>query len=248
MTDTVNLARILKSDVPIFAGFSDHDLRKVTAACRTDTFEQGDVLVKAGSESTELLLILSGTAIVRADSGAAIARLAEPETIGEMGVLTGEPRSATVDAFRPCECAVISRDALQEILRDSPPAYSQLHQNVIKVLADRLIKENLQLQMFMDRLDELESDMPVPESVKAAAKTVDEETTIAGFYEMIGQREVPPEQYERDHQAYAFMRQRGYSDRQILYASQWTVENIRGCRRFLVVKYCVDDALEERKR
>jgi hypothetical protein len=81
-------------------GFSDEDIRTVIQTCTRQKFREGEVLFGSGSPSTEMLLILSGVLLVRANTGAPLAQLFCPETVGEMGLLTGEPRSATVDDMR----------------------------------------------------------------------------------------------------------------------------------------------------
>lgn len=61
----------------------------------------------------------------------------------------------------------------------------------------------------------------------------------------IGVEAASREQLERDRVCYADLRKRGFSDTQIRQAAEWTAMNIRGAKQFGLVKYCIEEALEE---
>jgi signal-transduction protein with cAMP-binding, CBS, and nucleotidyltransferase domain len=55
-----NLAGILQTSVPLFRGFSPDEIKLLLSICRIKAFAEGEVIIKAGSPSTGMYLILSG--------------------------------------------------------------------------------------------------------------------------------------------------------------------------------------------
>jgi small-conductance mechanosensitive channel/CRP-like cAMP-binding protein len=101
------------------------DAREVLAARATvKTYGPGEAIVRKGEASLELFLVERGTVVVelpRSGGGAAeLARLGPGQCFGEMGLLTGEPRSATVRAFTLCDLVVIDRESFHQVLAAHP--------------------------------------------------------------------------------------------------------------------------------
>src|SRR5258708_32981701 len=101
------------------------DAREVLAARATlKTYGPGESIVRKGEASLELFLVERGTVVVelpRHGGGAAeLARLGPGQCFGEMGLLTGEPRSATVRAFTLCDLVVIDRESFHQVLAAHP--------------------------------------------------------------------------------------------------------------------------------
>lgn len=86
----------LKS-IPLFANLEDHDLGVVATFATQASFSDGDVLVREGDFSYELMAIEEGTADVKR-GGDTVATLGPGDFFGEIGVLANEMRNATVVA------------------------------------------------------------------------------------------------------------------------------------------------------
>ncbi len=86
----------LKS-IPLFANLDDHDLGVVATFATQESFSDGDVLVREGDYSYELLVIEEGTAQV-SRGGEIVATLGPGDFFGEAGVLENSMRNATVVA------------------------------------------------------------------------------------------------------------------------------------------------------
>lgn len=104
-------------------------------------FEAGDVLMRQGEDSPSLHFILSGSVRVersrRSDERPVmIAELGVGQTVGEMGLLTGAGRSATVVASGPTETLEIGRDGFDEAAAGHP----MLHRMLTAVLRARLVE------------------------------------------------------------------------------------------------------------
>jgi CRP-like cAMP-binding protein len=84
-------------EIPIFSQLSDEEAKRLAAFATETTVAEGQILMKQGDYSTELIGIQEGTADVIQD-GQKIASLGEGDLIGEMGLLEREPRNADVIA------------------------------------------------------------------------------------------------------------------------------------------------------
>jgi CRP/FNR family cyclic AMP-dependent transcriptional regulator len=87
-------------EIPIFSHLSDEEAKRLAAFATETSVAEGQILMKQGDYSTELIGIQEGTADVIRD-GKTIASLKEGDLIGEMGLLEREPRNADVIATSP---------------------------------------------------------------------------------------------------------------------------------------------------
>ena len=83
--------------IPLFENLDDHDLQVIATFANETSVSEGDVLVREGDFSYDLIAIEEGTAEVRRGSET-VATLGPGDFFGEMGVLKNELRSATVVA------------------------------------------------------------------------------------------------------------------------------------------------------
>ena len=84
----------------LFSNLSDEEARRLAAFASETSVADGQILMKEGDYSTELIGIEEGTAEVVRD-GKRIASLSQGDVIGEMGLLSREPRNASVIATSP---------------------------------------------------------------------------------------------------------------------------------------------------
>jgi CRP-like cAMP-binding protein len=87
-------------EIPIFSHLSSEEAKRLAAFATETSVADGQILMKQGDYSTELIGIQEGTADVIRD-GKKIASLGQGDLIGEMGLLEREPRNADVIATSP---------------------------------------------------------------------------------------------------------------------------------------------------
>jgi CRP-like cAMP-binding protein len=87
-------------EIPIFSHLSDEEAKRLAAFATETSIAEGQILMKQGDYSTELIAVAEGTADVLRD-GKKLASLKEGDLIGEMGLLEREPRNADVVATSP---------------------------------------------------------------------------------------------------------------------------------------------------
>jgi CRP-like cAMP-binding protein len=120
--------------IPIFSHLSDAEAKRLAAFATETSVANGQILMKQGDYSTELIGIEEGTADVIRD-GKKIASLKEGDLIGEMGLLEHEPRSADVIATSPM---VVMKLTHWEIRRMSQETLGRIQQVVSKRREDGL--------------------------------------------------------------------------------------------------------------
>lgn len=240
-----DLVNVLRTSVPLFRGFPPDEIEVILPICRIRPFRAGEVLMQSGSPSEEMFLILAGEVLVRTPKGLPLVRLARPETVGEMGIFTGAPRSATVEGCQDGTLVGIARSDLLKALAEDPPMAIRMYKNVVEILSRRLRNENLHMQMYHDQVQELEARVQPNPPEEAPDTPLDPKGIIEGFYRSIGVLDVSSQQRLRDRETYQAMRERGLSDAQIQQVARWTSKNIRGIKAFTLVKYAIDEVIKE---
>ncbi len=113
-------ARVL-SHVPLFAGLPQRDLRRVAGLAEETWFNAGHVVVEEGQPGSSFYVILDGSAkVTKGKAGRTLTRLGPGDHFGEMALLDGEPRSATVIAETSLDTVRIRRAAFRKLLTQEP--------------------------------------------------------------------------------------------------------------------------------
>jgi CRP/FNR family cyclic AMP-dependent transcriptional regulator len=110
-----------------------------TAGSPTTSFAPGEVIFREGDKADKMYVILSGEVEVQLQ-GMVIDTLAQGGTFGEMALIDGSPRSATVVAKTSCEVAAINEKTFLFLVDEMP--YFAL--STMRNLVDRLRRMNEQ--------------------------------------------------------------------------------------------------------
>ena len=99
--DEVTVGLTALERAPLFAGLDREHLEEVLAVGRRASFQPGQAIVERGDPGDAMYILLGGAAEV--DVGGRFHRLERGDFFGEMAVLAGKPREATVKAVEPRE-------------------------------------------------------------------------------------------------------------------------------------------------
>ena len=119
--------------VPIFEGCGRKQLRAVADISKVVEVPALAVLTRQGAREDEFFVIIDGSVTVRLSSRKRL-RLGPGDFFGEMSLLDGEPRSATVKAETDLRLLVINRRHFWELLREVP----ELTQRMLMTLSRRV--------------------------------------------------------------------------------------------------------------
>lgn len=127
--------------VELFHSLTDEEKHSLAPHLRVAPFVRGEVITRQGAKAHWLYIITKGDAEVNvtvdgSNAGEKVAELHEGDFFGEMGMMTGETRSATVSALTDVECYRLDKEAFDEILSRRPP----IAEDISQILARRRVE------------------------------------------------------------------------------------------------------------
>ena len=121
------------AQVPLFAGLPKRHLKKLAERADEATFDPGAHIVALGDPGSAFFVLMAGEAkVVR--RGRTLGRLQPGDFFGEISLLDGGPRTASVIAETPVVAVRIFKKTFDEVLAEEPGVASQ----ILAVLARRL--------------------------------------------------------------------------------------------------------------
>lgn len=138
----IQIGKILKK-VPIFRMLGKESIDFIVERLKFKTFSKSEAICKTGDPGEEMYIIISGeTDIIIGEPGQeqVVATLKSGDYFGEMALLTGEPRSASVIATQSCETFVLYKNDFDVILEKYPSISLSMGKIVSKRLRETLSK------------------------------------------------------------------------------------------------------------
>jgi type IV pilus assembly protein PilB len=138
INETQQLIGFLKN-VKLFAELSTDSLLKLGSCLKTAEFPPAEVIVREGAPGVSMYIIKSGLVEVRKKDTTTgfdflVAQLSEGAAVGEMSLLTGKPRSATVTTVQPTVVFTLTRADFRNLLTQHP----EISLGLARILAERL--------------------------------------------------------------------------------------------------------------
>ncbi len=133
------LARRLKAlaGIELFASLDEAERRKIAERLACAPFARGDVMTRQGATAHWLYIVVSGEAEVwwQAPDGERrlVSRLPPGSIFGEMGLMTGAPRAATVVAGSDAECYRLDKASFEDIIHER----QAIAESMAQILAQR---------------------------------------------------------------------------------------------------------------
>ena len=124
--------------VPLFSRLSKPELRDLAMLADEIDLRDGKEMTRQGHPGREFFVLLEGTADVR-KNGRKINTLGPGDFLGEIALVSREPRTATVTATSPVRTLVITDRSFRRLLDESP----QVKTKVMEAMATRLAPETL---------------------------------------------------------------------------------------------------------
>ena len=124
---------VVLEQVPLFRSLSKRHLRRVADLAAVRRFEAGSSIIRAGEAGDAFYVILDGSAQARPRSGRAV-KLGAGDFFGEMALLDGAPRSASVQAVTEVLTMRVARPAFAKLIKQEP----QITAALLVTLAERV--------------------------------------------------------------------------------------------------------------
>ncbi len=113
--------------VDLFAQLSEEQRRQIAAATATRLFGSGEAVVRQGTPGGSMFIVCSGSVAVRLEpEGREVARIGKGGYFGEMSLLTGEPRSASVVAQGDAVVLELDADLFRALGAADPQAVERV--------------------------------------------------------------------------------------------------------------------------
>jgi CRP/FNR family transcriptional regulator, cyclic AMP receptor protein len=115
MPVTADLLRL----VPLFNGLTDRSFEAIASLAAEADYATGEDLVRQGTPGETFIIIVSGRASVIRD-GRTLRELGPGDFLGEIALVDGSPRTATVTALDPIQAIVIQRQGFLDLIERIP--------------------------------------------------------------------------------------------------------------------------------
>jgi CRP-like cAMP-binding protein len=134
-TEDQEQAREILRGEPLFQCLEEEQLDALLQRSRLNHFGRGERLIEEGAEGDSMFVLLRGSANVSVSKNGSAIRvgtLHSGDCFGEMSLLTGERRTATVRAAADCYVLEISKPTMAEVIRQAPECLNQLSELLAK--------------------------------------------------------------------------------------------------------------------
>jgi CRP-like cAMP-binding protein len=123
----------LLHQIPLFAGLDRHKIERLGQLAEEVDVPAGKVLVRQGDSGGDLMVLVSGAVSVERD-GARIAALGPGDFFGEIALIDGGARVATITAEEPSRLVVLGHREFHAVMDEFPEVAGQ----ILAKMADRI--------------------------------------------------------------------------------------------------------------
>lgn len=146
----------------IFEGLTPEEIREIIQLAEHRALDGGDLLFEEGDAAEALYVVADGTIEVRTRTpggeSTVLAELGPGSVIGEMSILEGGERSATVEALGNVELFRVSRSAFESLRSQDRPVAYKIIMRLCRLLGERRRETDARVQeVFRDPAEHLET-------------------------------------------------------------------------------------------
>lgn len=142
--------------IQFLASYTDQQLMEILSLSRIRRFSPGEFITRQGEYDSWLYIVLSGKVSIMSE-GTTIAQIHQPgETIGEMALVDGEPRSASAKAVTETTTLAIDMSVSDRLGQEERERFEAVYYRLLaKILVDRLRKTTYELAQAKNNIEEL---------------------------------------------------------------------------------------------
>ncbi|MCZ6634554.1 MAG: cyclic nucleotide-binding domain-containing protein [bacterium] len=166
LTDNTRRFIQIIDKIPMFHRLKPNQALEILRLCKPCAFSNREIVCEHGTHSAEMYILLSGELIVTAPDGTPLTKLSPVTIVGEMGLITGQPRSATVIAKGLSNVFEIPKLKFDILLKKYPEIGSVIYRNIIYILSQRLGENNKLLAASQRELANVRSQAAMEPSLE----------------------------------------------------------------------------------
>ena len=124
--------------IPFFKKLSIEQLKRILSISTYKALQANNALCTEGDESVEMYVLIKGQLCVTFPDGRVITRINPPGVVGEMGIFTGEPRSASVITGKESLILILKKFEMTRLFKQDPELSRIIMLNIITDLSSKL--------------------------------------------------------------------------------------------------------------
>jgi CRP/FNR family cyclic AMP-dependent transcriptional regulator len=128
--------------VPLFSGLTERAIEAIAALTTEQSFADGDTLVRQGEAGETFIILLDGSARVERDRQP-IAELGRGDFLGEISLVDGGPRTATVTAHGPVRALVVQHADFRRLFDE----FGAVRYDIVSALTRRIRRDATDLSL-----------------------------------------------------------------------------------------------------
>lgn len=140
--DAARLWASVLAEIPLFSHVSSRHVRKIASHGTVVRFEPASEIVRAGQPGDAFYVVLDGKGSVLRGRGRPRIGIGIGAYFGELALIDGEPRSATVRADTEMTCLRLSRKVFLQVLKDEPSVALALLQELSARMRTRQVEDD----------------------------------------------------------------------------------------------------------
>jgi len=142
--------------IPMFNGLTMEQLKKMLRICSRKNYKTQEYIYHMGEESKNMFILLKGEISIMFNTGLELQSITPAGAVGEMGIFTGEKRSASVVAVTDCIILNFNKEELFKLFSKDTDLAIKILLNVIRDLSKKLRKDNEKLEELLYRIRSLD--------------------------------------------------------------------------------------------
>jgi CRP-like cAMP-binding protein len=145
-------AHLLAANIPLFNELTPMELQSLASFLFVRTIAPGEVVFREGTHGNAVCFVVEGELEVfktRAEREHTIATLTKGQSVGEMSIIDGMMRSATIRALTKATVLILKRDDFQKIIDENPQIGIKVLKAVSRVLSSNLRKTSEAFSVLM---------------------------------------------------------------------------------------------------
>ncbi len=131
--------------IPFFNNLAPSEVQQFLALCNGKSHPADSILCYDNAVSEEMFILITGKLRISTKDGVGVACITPITTVGEMGLITHNKRSATVVVEEKAYIFTIKKSPFELLLHNNTNLQARIYRNIIEILSKKIIDDNVRL-------------------------------------------------------------------------------------------------------